>query len=851
MYFEHSKPSEGIERSVIFHNCERQLDSATRELAKILGIKLSKAKEHHSKAVGKNSYNGALFSLRESTTIGVELDEYISALDAIVKKKHKREITQEQHLSIIEKISTPISKLYESISFYQFFRYSLIKSDQVSPLMSDIALHKSMYDAVEGFKGDADTLLYSYLMTGEVDSNLISLIDKSLVVARKVMSNRLPSEWVNVKNGRYDKKRLLAQFKVAVDTYLTGDIYHTYYIPVVYRTDSITDKFFIGEFDADVRKSRALVDKIRKSGRNVVFGCNFNHLNQCFIDANDYLDGLLSDYESYYFGYASPLSIPYGDMDPMFNENLVSIPEGVIDYNSPYYLRFWNNIDRNPLEAVVDGMWEMEDHNNDPCSSETLVQVMVIEGVPLSKNDIKEHSKSFIELFSVDNEKCFFGNFIKVDNNSRDDVLRLIGESISSVLKVDDQAIAFIFNNSNSLYAIDRNSASAPFGRSTEVLASFGDCFIYNRDLWYDYDLSINSDIEVIARNSGFNQKFIHTYSNNLTPLEEFKVDYEAYEFCFDDFYAEATNGCQIEYTTFESANQFVNNLPFKDCRNVYVLSCDRGYFDEPILFVGFNEEGEQVLNANLYLSDPTHSDRAWDFLEILLRKMRLTISGFYEQWSIELGYPTFGDNIMIDPNCNEEGYLSKHTFYEQKTGIDPQESRLKDVYVSIPEGLSVADAEIELKKKLPCLEIDGGHSYIKLESEVPTPYFISSSEGRKWYAGKTTSETDISHLPIQRFDVNGTDISIFQETYNSKTFSSYKNFQAETSKIEDNDPFGMLNKNLYRPLFVAFVAQSEAVAKKYEGKYELTSDIPVNDLAAYLNELSNEELFGLRRMSI
>ncbi|ELP5898685.1 hypothetical protein QTV49_000559 [Vibrio vulnificus] len=80
---------------VVFHDRETNLEDATRELAKIIGVKLSKAKEHHAKALGQNSYNGLLAHLSEYGEISINLSKYVDALSSVYGSTHKRELSTE------------------------------------------------------------------------------------------------------------------------------------------------------------------------------------------------------------------------------------------------------------------------------------------------------------------------------------------------------------------------------------------------------------------------------------------------------------------------------------------------------------------------------------------------------------------------------------------------------------------------------------------------------------------------------------------------------------------------------------------------------------------------------------
>lgn len=829
--------------SIVLHHAKFQLESAARSLSEILGIKLSKAKEHHAKALGFKSFNSALFKLRYNSSICVYSEIYLSILNESIQGKHKRALTEEQCSQISYKLCTSLSALYQSISFEQFFRYSIIKSAQKMPLISDAELIRSVHKG-NANDVDANNLLFKYLETGEADSELINLIDGVLKFCRTQMNLKISSDWSGWTGDRYEKKKLLAQFKEAIDKYLTGDIYHIYYLPMVCRSEFITDNFSFQEANVDGVAFNQMRSDLQNSGRNAFFGFDFQYLNQCFYDAKKSV-GDDYDYESSYFGYSSPLSkFMSGDMAPGIIEDIKSVPAGEFEFDSPLYIRFWNARENESLEDIVsENLWELYDYSAEEKTSEIFVQAFVIEGNELSKVEIEKYSKDFINVCNINLDNCYYGKLIKVNHSSRDDVCRLIGEAISSVLKRDKDAVAFLFNSSNSLYAIDREHITMPFGRATSKLAGFADCFIYSGIDFNDYDLTINESIIKIGKHSGYNQKPLHTLSNNLVPFEYAKINHDDVSHILDDGYLEETD-CVIEYETFHNLKEFVKKLPFEKCRNVYIISCDRGSLDEPILFVGFDHSGIQVLNANLYLSDPYYSDKTWSDFENILRDIRLTISGFFEQWSIEFGYPVFGDDIMIDPCCNEIGFLERHRFfkYDPSSQLDPQESCLSKAYVSIPIGMSIKEAELELRKKLPCIENGTGHRYIKIEDEISTPYFMSSDEGRKWYLAKSTSEINRSYLPIQRYDVKDTEISIFQETRDGMLGNSRK----EIESIMKNGASDHLGYSLYRPIYVSFIAQNESVAAKYEGQYEIISNIPVNDLAEFLNGKSDDELITL-----
>lgn len=433
---------------VVFHDRETNLEDATRELAKIIGVKLPKAKEHHAKALGQNSYNGLLAHLSEYGEISINLSKYVDELSSVYGSTHKRELSTESIRQIAySSFIVTLRAIYDRVTFSDFIRYALIESEQSVPLIAWGEIEASLtekYDSLTYKEGidNATYELHKFLLLNEVSDDLKKYISVSLREIRDVMSSVSRGEY---RNSRFSLVELLWSYKRDIATYLTPKVYKVYLLPLV-RLDK-SPRLFYEMDDRELEPSELMVKaaEMNLMVSELHWGARFETLDRFMQPVNVKFG--FPPYEGGFTFSEGIVSSPEGRLLPAYKEpsGRYTLSESMVSEHA-VYIGFGERFDANNPETFDHLVCQFyPDYTEGRVNfgagglcrrSEIYVQVLVKKGEVLPKYALTELSSHLWELMGLkENENYILGKFTPIEFNGGVSIPSVIGKVISPVLK--------------------------------------------------------------------------------------------------------------------------------------------------------------------------------------------------------------------------------------------------------------------------------------------------------------------------------------------------------------------------------------------------------------------------------
>lgn len=834
---------------VVFHDRDTNLEDATRELAKIIGVKLSKAKEHHAKALGQNSYNGLLAHLSEYGEISINLSKYVDALSSVYGSTHKRELSTESIRQIAySSFIVTLRAIYDRVTFSDFIRYALIESEQSVPLIAWGEIEASLtekYDSLTYKEGidNATYELHKFLLLNEVSDDLKKYISVSLREIRDVMSSVSRGEY---RNSRFSLVELLCSYKKDIATYLTPKVYKVYLLPLV-RLDKSPRSFYEMD-DRELEPSELMVKaaEMNLMVSELHWGARFETLDRFMQPVN-----VKFGFPPYEGGFTFPESIvssPEGRLLPAYKEpsGRYTLSESMVSEHA-VYIGFGERFDANNPETFEHLVCQFyPDYAEGRVDfgagglcrrSEIYVQVLVKKGEVLPKYALTELSSHLWKLMGLKgNENYILGKFTPIEFNGGVSIPSVIGKVISPVLKENPDHYAALINlEYGMLYVADSKRVYSPYATNIHALSK---ATSFDLSGLFSGRHTPNDNIYDLVKETGLKQKFAHSVINNFKKIAALVP----------------------EVTIIDRASEVVQVLPFHDCRNVYV----NFYMPDVILIAGYNDVGIQVVNATLCPYDLVDQDES-PLRVKLISAIRKVVSGYVYEFELAESAHIDEDCPMFDSLLGEtefadyyiEGSLyvgdvdKSNDFVEKSLGA----VTLISVLIKCPKSISAEQLNRTLKEKLPVIEGQhkgNWHRNILVGSLLQEPpFFAQQDDDYDWYQGYSTERPAYSHKPVLDCSVKGVDVHIYGLTsaYTVRHFSDVNTMVEWSDDFEDGLEY--ISDMIVSRLLVSWFALDE----RFEALIDLPEKLPdgairVNEIADRLNQLDIQELVAFYKQA-
>ena len=214
----------------VIHDGKTDLNKITHSLKDILKIKLTRARERHAAAMGFNSYNHLISSIKKQETTSIAFEIYFNSLSEQLEENHHTILTPEQKQSVE---SLLIEKAELSPTFMEFIKFSLFDSERPLP---HIVFCFSQLGIKEG-ESVCNDLLCSYIEDDVIDVRLADSIKRSISRIRKGM-NKLSPYKESLPVSRYEVAKELKKYRDLLLKHNVTNLVNTYYFPMIAISDA-------------------------------------------------------------------------------------------------------------------------------------------------------------------------------------------------------------------------------------------------------------------------------------------------------------------------------------------------------------------------------------------------------------------------------------------------------------------------------------------------------------------------------------------------------------------------------------------------------------------------------------
>ncbi|CAH7411572.1 hypothetical protein VCHA53O466_50260 [Vibrio chagasii] len=759
---------------LILHKSNSDLEGFSRQLAKILNNKVSRSKELHAKALGFNSFN-ALLSANEHDDVTIPIGEYISNLLTAYQDLNKRQLDAAIIAKIEAQLAQPLDCIFKRATVADFIRFALIESSQDAPLISKSDINACLPESGYGKQWQN---LITFLETGEVDKELVDYIGEAIKKIRKSSSANIPN-YSSSCGTNLRRVHLLKEYRDAVIKFKRVDVHHVYFLPLVYMGESDSEYYdqCVLEQSSATNDVRLRLSKPTEEWGVVRWGSNFESVQSLRTKlVEDYIE---CDGQNLSFTTNLPIYNVFPTQE-LYSRDAPMLLDGTLgfyDFNYRFGLKEGGELQDVAVESAKLGIdfieYELSEDIYTP-SSGIFVKPIVKKGTPLTSDEIGEIRKAHIDIYELDeNDELILGEITKIDFDGTGLFEVVIGSAIRTLFNEHPDAYVSFYDSERKgqFFAFDTEKFIAPLGKSPlHIERELG---VFIKHISDSYEICHDSVICNVAKSAGCKPVIMHTYTNNMALVEEDAVssDHMLNEdmVVSEDYVIETGLDSTVHFV--DSMKSFVKSLPFDLCRNVYATSCDHGSIDDPIVFIGFDSSGEQILNATLYVTGANHRPSYWALQAELLTEIRKAVSGILYHHYDEIGYPFVNDTFMYSTDFNELELGKAHFNYLEAPNY-PEYACLKlhKLLVRLPKGVDASVADRLLRENLSFLDAhESGASNVTdaliIGGLTTPPDFLIGSSDYDWYEALTTSEAKVVNLPIQELKVPSTDIYVYQFT--------------------------------------------------------------------------------------
>lgn len=819
---------------------QNSAEQTSRELSKVLSIKLSKAREHLAVGFDFNSYNALLTSLKSGKDEFTSTEIFLNKIDESVQCRHKRPLTEDEKTLITSKFGGDINQVYQKARYSEFLQYVLIESDEATPLIDSC-----YYEHILPPMSECDEILVESLCSGLISEDLADLTRTILKDLRPIMLlNSI--DYFETKT-RAHLKRIFDLYKADVSSNLTTDIYKIYWLPITYHCNSNPSSYTPVLFDDDVFKDCPEMPPLL-FGSRVVRLTNVIKPNTDLYDEDEWGDPFNTI--NYQASLAPTLHLVHNLEEyaytPIFGEctefmSSVSVVLGE-----------WNGGSTRDIKEsslVAHGyMTEREEQDGFFGYTDFLALPVVVKGKHLTKRQTSLLSESIRNAHSnkYDEGYYVFGDVVLTNKDEWGDcdkfISNFMGSSLRSAFDSWDNLAAFFINeDQGELMVISPDGVGAPLGQGNEDV-----CEALQMDVEpYEYSqLSGVIDIAIAMRRK---IKPYHTLANNMAQVPSWISDAGTHYFdSTTTDYIEAS-GYGFEYIPCFGLADIVRNLELNGCRNVYMINCNRDTYVNPIIIIGFDDRGEQTLNATLYTHHSRYSNDLWTLLDKLHKAIKVRISGYlvgveteFENYSF-MGKQTLATDLSEDELVEEINPLTNPENPKPEWGS----YSLFEVVVECPSYLSKKELQNLLHRKL--MTVAGGtnhlskyqlntkHSNILLDESIEAPsYIFNPSKERIWYRGYSTNRIRACHHPIDVGELTADSVKIY--THIEQTHEGRGGQQVAILREERMRDLSVVSLGTQAYTNAAIAYQALSLSHETSHNYELESgDIVANIIADHL----------------
>lgn len=830
------KPASSAETAVISLD-QNSAEHTSRELSKVLSIKLSKAREHLAVGFGFNSYNALLTSLKSGKDEFTSTEIFLNKIDESVQRRHKRPLTEDEKTLITSKFGGDINQIHQKARYSEFLQYVLIESDEATPLIDSC-----YYQHILPPESECNALLVESLRNGQITKELTCLTQAILKKLRPIMSlNSI--EHHQTKTKAY-LNRIFKQYKTDVLSYLTTDIYKIYWLPITYHCKSNPRSYMPVPFDGEVLNENSEMPPLL-FGSKVVRLADVIQPNSSLY--NEDLWGDPFNTINYQGSLVPRLhhvrNCKESAYSPTFGDNTEFLPRVSV------ILGEWNgsstrNIEESSLAANI-YISEREEKDGVFEETEFLALPVVVKGKYLTKKQIPLLSESLRNANSNKyNEGYYaFGDAVLPDKGQWSEcdkfIASFMGSSLRSAFDTWDNSAAFFINEElGELMVISGDGVGAPLGQGNEDV-----CEALQMDITF-YECSSLSSVIDIATAVKRKIKPYHTLVNNMAEVPDWLDD--AGTHCFDyrtiDYIEES--GFGYEYIPCFGLGDIVDNLALNGCRNVYMVNCDREMFANPTIIIGFDESGQQTLNVTLYTHYSSYNSDYWAFLDKLHKAIKVRIEGYLVDVESEFEIYSFMGKQTLATDLSEDEVVQEINPLTNQSNPKPEwgSYSLFEVVVECPKNLGKEELQKLLRREL--FTVGGGnylpnlnrlntkHSNILLDEKIEPPsYIYNPSKDRAWYRGYSTNRIHANHHPINVGELKTQSVTIY--THIEQTQEGQGGQQATTLAEERLRDLPVISfaTEAYTNAVIAYQALS--LSHETAHNYELESgDIVANIIA-------------------
>ncbi|ELP6119321.1 TPA: hypothetical protein I7730_01100 [Vibrio vulnificus] len=729
--------------SAVIPLTQKSVEKASRRLSNILAIKLSKSREHLAKAFGYRTHTSIVAQLKSERIVYAKTSTFLTLLDESIQSKHKRPLTHDEASLIVDGLGASVDKIFDDVTFYKFMRYVLVETGGDAPFIDYVYYYENI-DCPE--KWDVNESLQEAVINGEASVELADMIRDTLKTLRKVMSGVKSCEPYFQKKSPAKINSLLKRYKQDCIDALSTSVYSTYWVPVAYCRDCIETGYPFAPFISSQENLDKSVKKAMGDSSKILFGNTFVRLSDVVNIPQDckWLDETADD------GYDNVVNYTSSFVDSIGCVNF----EGCYDTVEPL---FPSNSEYMAGSGLAFGLWDTSsealmtdsmltvynymnslgefDYTTDSISeySDLLALPIVVKGARLSSKGLSDISSIIANKLSSRADKrgsIAVGELVSSDIQTHKFIDKFIASALTAFFDRWPEKAAFFYDIQNcDIRVISKDTFCAPSGRNNSEVDHY---LLYPETIEGCAYISMSYPLTRIASKMKGKVLPKNTLVNNLYILGEGEDEVSAHfeqvlRSGAQEWYFQET-GYVCRHHLFSASSDLSKLVSLDKCHNVYALAIDQSSFDDPILLVGFDDDGCQVLNATIYHHNPSYSNDYFAYQADLLKTIEENIRGHLVFYSSEVLRPAQFGMPMYNPLIDEATHIQKYfQLFDEESGGGGDVGPLPvfDIYAEC--SLSVTRKDIQ-----ELFGLDYGRSGTAIDSSMMRHYLVLGGERTK-----------------------------------------------------------------------------------------------------------------------